>query len=179
MKDRLTYEQRCTIKALLEQGVSKTKIAEKIGVHNATIYREINRNSSPDGIYNPSEAQRKYKQRINDRPFRDNILMNYKLTHFIAQMIINEKISVPDICQMFPNAKFPDISFSRNTLYKAIDEGRIPGVTRETLHTNTVTFSDGLLYIPCWAKQRMNIADGDEFEIIVSEDNKSITFVKQ
>ena len=37
----LTYDQRLAIKQMLERGNSKKEIAESIGVHTSTIYREI------------------------------------------------------------------------------------------------------------------------------------------
>ena len=39
----LTYDQRLAIKQMLERGNSKKEIAESIGVHTSTIYREIDR----------------------------------------------------------------------------------------------------------------------------------------
>ncbi|MDA3819244.1 MAG: IS30 family transposase [Candidatus Delongbacteria bacterium] len=53
----LTKEQRCQIKAYLQCGKSKIFIAEALEVHKTTIYREISRNSTKTGIYNPDYAQ--------------------------------------------------------------------------------------------------------------------------
>src|SRR5690554_838163 len=41
----LSLEQRYQIEALLQTGISRTKIAEIIGVHRSTVYRELKRNS--------------------------------------------------------------------------------------------------------------------------------------
>ncbi len=43
---QLTSEQRYTIPILLQKEMSKKAIAEAIGVHRSTVYREIKRNSS-------------------------------------------------------------------------------------------------------------------------------------
>ena len=49
---RLKYADRIEI----EEGCTKTEIAEKIGVHFSTIYREIIRGGTP---YSADEAQRR------------------------------------------------------------------------------------------------------------------------
>ncbi len=69
-------------------------------------------------------------------------------------------------------------SVSRNTIYKAIDEGNIPGVTRESLNkTTTNMFSNGLLRVPDWAKDQQGFCDGDVFELDISIANQ-VTFRK-
>ncbi|NBC26305.1 MAG: helix-turn-helix domain-containing protein [Bacteroidetes bacterium] len=58
-------KNRLKIKAKLEAGHSQTKIAEIIGVHKSTIFRELSRNVSACGRYaskyRPEAAQRKTK----------------------------------------------------------------------------------------------------------------------
>ena len=58
----LTYEERCQIEALKKSGLSVVLIAEQLGRHRATIYREINRNSGKRG-YCHKQAQEKTKTR--------------------------------------------------------------------------------------------------------------------
>ena len=53
---RLKYADRIEIQRLIEEGCTKTEIAEKIGVHFSTIYREIIRGGTP---YSVDEAQRR------------------------------------------------------------------------------------------------------------------------
>jgi len=55
---QLTREQRYQIKALLDTGIPRNKIAETIGVHKSTITREINRNTGERG-YRPEQAHEK------------------------------------------------------------------------------------------------------------------------
>ena len=43
--NHLSYEQRLRIKELLDKGTKKVDIARALGIHNATIYREIDRGS--------------------------------------------------------------------------------------------------------------------------------------
>lgn len=55
---QLTREQRYQIIVLLKTEQSKSEIAELIGVHRATIYRELNRNQGKRG-YRPNQAHQK------------------------------------------------------------------------------------------------------------------------
>lgn len=55
---QLTLKQRYEIKAYMQAQISKSAIAEYIGVGKATVYRELVRNSD-NGIYNPEEAHQK------------------------------------------------------------------------------------------------------------------------
>lgn len=54
---QLTHRERYKIKALLQAGTSKDRIAELIGFHRSTIYREISRNTEK-GHYDPEQAQK-------------------------------------------------------------------------------------------------------------------------
>jgi IS30 family transposase len=53
---RATKEQRYIIASLYKRGVSKTEIADEIGVHKSTISRELKRNGSKTGTYNALNA---------------------------------------------------------------------------------------------------------------------------
>lgn len=60
------------------------------------------------------------------------------------------------------------------TIYSAIDDGLIPGVTRESLNSYVTTmFSDGQIHIAKWVRNALDLNDGDEllFEVV---DNKII-----
>lgn len=52
---QLTHGERYKIKVLLQAGTSKDRIAELIGFHRSTIYREIGRNNEK-GHYDPDQA---------------------------------------------------------------------------------------------------------------------------
>ena len=61
---QLTSEQRYTISVLLQKEMSKKVIAEAIGVHRSTVYREIERNSSEyTGKYTYTVAVRRARRR--------------------------------------------------------------------------------------------------------------------
>ncbi|QKG78894.1 IS30 family transposase [Tenuifilum thalassicum] len=59
----LTLEQRYAIKAYLDCGKTKSEIARALKVHKSTIYREISRNSSKRGAYNPDSANELAEER--------------------------------------------------------------------------------------------------------------------
>ena len=53
---QLTLFERYKIKALLQAGTSKNRIAEILGVHRSTVFRELKRNKD-EGSYSPERAQ--------------------------------------------------------------------------------------------------------------------------
>jgi IS30 family transposase len=65
----LTAEQRYAISLLLQQGKTQKEIAQIIGKHKSTVSREIARNQDKrSGKYNYELAERKYRQRIREKP---------------------------------------------------------------------------------------------------------------
>lgn len=62
MYKQLTSEQRYTISVLLQKMCTKKEIAQAIGVSNSTVTRELQRNSSPRGVYKWEKAHRKAKK---------------------------------------------------------------------------------------------------------------------
>ena len=62
----LTYDQRLAIKQMLERGNSKKEIAESIGVHTSTIYREIDR-GTVNGHYDPTAAEEAYQEKLAEK----------------------------------------------------------------------------------------------------------------
>lgn len=62
---RLTLEQRYLIQGMLASKCSKKKIADEIGVHYSTIYREIKRNTiRTTGEYSAKKSQEKARRRV-------------------------------------------------------------------------------------------------------------------
>lgn len=60
---QITREERYTISALRKQGHSTRTIADNLGRHHSTIYREIERNRCNDGHYRPSKADTRTQTR--------------------------------------------------------------------------------------------------------------------
>jgi len=63
----LTVEQRYKIQALLEAQHNQKTIAECLGVHKATICRELKRNRSQSGAYDAKKAHKQALSRRNSR----------------------------------------------------------------------------------------------------------------
>ena len=75
---QLTYDERVTLSALMQQGLSLANIAKRLGRHRSTLYRELDRNRChvTDGAYRPSKAQRRTRARRSrsrrNRHYSDN-----------------------------------------------------------------------------------------------------------
>ena len=61
---QLSMKERCHLQCLYDMGQSIKEIAERLGRHRSTLYRELNRNSDAEG-YLPSKADRLAKARKN------------------------------------------------------------------------------------------------------------------
>lgn len=70
---------------------------------------------------------------------------------------------------------FSDVPLSRNTIYNAIDNGLIPGVTRDSLHSKeTTVFNGGNIILAKWLRDELDIKDGDTLHFEISGDKKII-----
>jgi IS30 family transposase len=81
----LKLEQRYAIKAYLNSGMSSEFIASKLGVHECSIRRELKRNPTKNGGYNPDFAQKLANER------KERFAINRRFDENMAR-IINEKI---------------------------------------------------------------------------------------
>lgn len=64
---RLTAEQRVLISYLLKKKYSKKQIAKELGVHQSTVFRELQRNKTSKGRYNYTLAQSFADERKNSK----------------------------------------------------------------------------------------------------------------
>lgn len=146
--NHLTTEQRMKIKELLDNGFKKAEIARALNVHNATVYREIERGSE-NGVYNPDYSEERYRQQLFRKGTQPLLSMNPDLAEYIAKLVLADKLSPAQIIYKLNKKKeFGTIPKSRNTIYSAIDNGLIPGVTRENLNSDiTTVFNNGTIHI--------------------------------
>lgn len=169
----LSYEQRLRVKGLLDKGTKKVDIARALGIHNATIYREIDRGSI-NGIYDPGHAEEQYRGHLSEKGRPTICSISPELAQHIAMLILEEKLSPAKIIDRLQEEKWSTAPKARATIYSAIDGGLIPGVTRESLNSYVTTmFSDGQIHIAKWVRNALDLNDGDEllFEVV---DNKII-----
>lgn len=176
----LTLEDRRTIKSMLDAGASVRQIADKLGKHQRAIFYELKRGKR-DGQYDPEYAENDYvsTQKSKNRP-KAKLYDNPVLAQFVADCILQKRLSPKSIIQLInQDARFQGSVRSTNTIYKAIDDGLIPGVTRESLRSNTVkVFSNGNIILPKWICNEYGYKDGDVFFVEVNQKGV-ITFTKE
>jgi IS30 family transposase len=121
MSHHLTFPEREFLYRLKKKGKSKTEIAELMGRHRSTIYREVKRNSRSRG-YRPKQAQRLAQERrlASRRPRK----MGDSQVHEYVQERI-EKLWSPDQIAACSQRDFPRMRsrwLSRQTIYNWIND---------------------------------------------------------
>lgn len=110
----LNWNNRLQIEALWNAKHTVKEIAEQIGVHQSTIYRElkrgktVKRNSSDWSertIYSPDLAQNRAeeKQKEKGRPLK--VGNDWKFVHFVEDMIIQKRYSPAAILAVIKKEK--------------------------------------------------------------------------
>lgn len=140
---QLTYEDRIKIEALFRAGHTKREIAQQLGVHVSTVYREIKRGlyrrlDGPTWIYydeysaDIAERDRAYKATAKGQPLK--IGKDHNLVTYIETMIIEHKQS-PDavIGRIRSQGLYFDTTICTRTLYRYIDDGLFLNLTNKHL----------------------------------------------
>ena len=112
---------------MLDKGTKKVDIARALGIHNATIYREIDRGSI-NGIYDPGHAEEQYRGHLSEKGRPAICSISPELAQHIAMLILEEKLSPANIIDRLQEEKWSTAPKARATIYSAIDGGLIPGV---------------------------------------------------
>ncbi len=158
----LTSENRREIKFLLSSGYSIKEIAARLSVHISTIYKELKRGKI-DGIYDPFFAQEVYEKNLANKGADSIISENIELATRISDLIIKNGNSPEEIVEILhKDGRFKAIPKSHNTIYKAIDDGMIPGVTRERLKQKNLRYNYQHVTIPKWLKDELGWEEGME-----------------
>ena len=119
----LTKEQRYQIKAYLNCNKSKLFIAESLQVDKGTIYRELNRNSTKRGLYNPDFAQELAIER--KERFGRNRKFTPTIKKYVKQKIEQEQWSPEQIEGYCKVNNIPMVSYER--IYQFVRENKIQG----------------------------------------------------
>lgn len=165
-----SFEKRLRLKELLSKGIQKAEIADSLGIHIATLYREVKRGLI-NGAYDPEYAEAQSQANIGKKGRTPILSTNKKLAAFIADKILNDHLSPEQISLLLKETATEHEQVNVNTIYTAIDKGYIPGVSRETLRPKTVTvFSGGQVILPTWIRQECGIKDGDQLAVHVAKD---------
>lgn len=166
--NQISYYQRLHLKEMLDAGYSKIKMAEKLEVSKGTIYNEIKR-GTVDGVYDPDYAESRYRENKAKGGARNLFESNKRLAEYVSKLILAEHLSPQRIVERLEQEKrFEEYPSSMVTIYTAIDNGLIPGVTREDLCEETdVTkvYNDGI-HFPKWLMERMRIHNGDKYRFM-------------
>ena len=175
---RLSYEDRKQIEQMLSGGYSVTFIANALNKTHQAIYHELKRCNSCSS-YNADYAQQDYITKNEDNGRTPLLEIDKALAKYISKLIIEDSLSPADILKRLRKENYPNIPLSRNTIYAAIDKGLIPYVTKETLllkRKKTNMFSNGLIKIPKWICQELDLKDGEDLDIDI--DNGKIIINK-
>ena len=98
---QLSRADRLKIEALLKAGHGKQEIADQIGVHVSTIYRELQRGRYPhtnsdltiEDRYSPDIAEDKYQQNLRDKGPDLKIGKDHRLAEYIETKIAEDGYS--------------------------------------------------------------------------------------
>lgn len=115
MYNHLTSQQRYAISTFIQNGWSRAKIADSIGVNHSTVTREINRNSGVHGTYNWETAQKNADYRKIRRP--GNRAISQEIKDEAVRLLVEEQWSPEQISAVL---KERGMSISHETIYKII-----------------------------------------------------------
>lgn len=142
MHKHLTWTDRLKIEKALKEGLKPCKIADRLHVHNTTIYREIKRGTythlnsdlTTEERYSPEIAQQRYEENLKAKGGDLKIGNDYELAAFIEKKIGEEGYSpaavVGEIKRLGLTFK---TEISEKTIYNYIDKGIFYGISRENL----------------------------------------------
>lgn len=123
---QLTSHDRYILGALKKQGHSIKEIADHLGFHRSTIYRELHRNSChhTDGAYRPSKAERRTRARRS----RSRRNRHYSDADFcIVRHFLRKKWSPEQIVGHIRRFDFIQRRMSHETIYQYIWRDKADG----------------------------------------------------
>lgn len=139
---QLTKADRLKIEALVKAGHGKEEIADQIGVHVSTIYRELKRgryihtNSdlTEEERYSPDIAQEKYQENLRAKGPDLKIGNDQALADFIENKMVNDDFSVGAVLGYIEQQGLEfSVTITRQTLYRYIDIGLFLNLTNKDL----------------------------------------------
>lgn len=139
---QLTKADRLKIEALVKAGHGKEEIADQIGVHISTIYRELKRgryihtNSdlTEEERYSPDIAHDKYRENLRAKGPDLKIGNDQALADFIEDKMVNEDFSVGAVLGYIEQQGLEfSVTITRQTLYRYIDIGLFLNLTNKDL----------------------------------------------
>ena len=125
---QLTYEERVTLSALCQQGLSIRAIARILKRHHSTLYREFDRNRChvTDGAYRPSKAHRRTRARRS----RSRRNKHYTTMDFLLiRKLLRQKWSPEQIVGHIRRFRRMKRAISHETIYQYIWRDKANGGT--------------------------------------------------
>lgn len=123
---QITLDERYIMSVLRKQGFSIKAIADHLGRHRSSIYREFNRNSCyhVDGYYRASKAQRRTRARRcrsrKNKQYSDD-------DFFIVRLLLRKKLSPEQIVGYIRRFKLMKRRLSHETIYQYIWRDKAKG----------------------------------------------------
>ena len=139
---QLSRADRLKIEALLKAGHGKQEIADQIGVHVSTIYRELQRGRYPhtnsdltiEDRYSPDIAEDKYQQNLRDKGPDLKIGKDHRLAEYIETKIAEDGYSPGAVLgEIKAKGLEFETEISKPTLYSYIDKGIFLTITNKEL----------------------------------------------
>lgn len=133
---------RLKLEALLKAGHGKQEIADQIGVHVSTIYREIKRGTythtnsdlTEEERYSPDIAEDKYQQNLRDKGPDLKIGKDHRLAEYIETKIAEDGYSPGAVLgEIKAKGLEFETEISKPTLYSYIDKGIFLTITNKEL----------------------------------------------
>lgn len=138
----LTKSDRLIIETMLRDGKGEKEIADRIGVHESTIYREEkrgqyeHRNSdyTTEMRYSPDIAHQKYQENLKAKGPDLKIGNDQELADYIESRIVNDGYSPEAVLGEIKQKELPfQTTISKTTLYRYIDIGIFLSLTNKDL----------------------------------------------
>lgn len=145
----MTYTQRLMLEACLRAKLHKKVIAEKLGVHIATVYREIRRGEYKhkcrrtdeygDVIdryemrYSPNIAEDKYRINVTSKGLPLKIGNDYEFVNYMERRVLYDRLSPCAVLGEIKRKKLFRTNISKTTLYRYIDIGIFANLTMANL----------------------------------------------
>jgi len=140
---QLDWNARLKIEARINIGYKPQRIADELGVHVSTIYRELKRGTyehlnsdyTTETRYSPEIAEARYQEGLAAKGAPIKLGKNHALAEFIEHMIIDEHYSPAAVCALLRRPEYAhfDMTFCRATIYKYIDDGVFLNLTNKDL----------------------------------------------
>ena len=128
--NHLVYSKRLELEACLKVKMPAKQIAEQLGVHISTVYREIKRGEyvhrNPDWTeetrYAPELAEQKYRDNLKEKGAMLKIGNDHALANYIESRIVDDGLTVRAVLGEIKRKQMPfSTSISVNTLYSYIE----------------------------------------------------------